>query len=287
MKIKNAATVGLIVASFISTLSFANPPARLWMTDGSPVDFSDTHLLDSVMTPEDLLGSHAYEGALDWSPYVGDTVLPVWRDSYLSLESEWVLVREEGFTDYVDENTEVILQGMSDTKYFSEFQNSSSHWVPASVGNNVVAQGQGIKTTIGALLAGEVDATVTIEFKDRWGRKRTYYSKSTSIAEMPVIELINEVIRTQPVVLTHINLGAIEDHSAWVNDIKIQAAGLSKWLFKCGLTASCDSKPLMEGALSTMSELIVWKRQYMKKSGSMVVTDAGGNTVGQATISVR
>ena len=134
MKHKNLSTIGLIVASFISSLAFANPASRLWMTDGSSVEFSDTHLLESVMTPEDLLGLHEYEGTLDWNPYFGDTVLPVWRNHYLSLESEWVVIRENGFTELVDENTEVVLQGMVDTKYFSEFQNSSAHWIPASVG---------------------------------------------------------------------------------------------------------------------------------------------------------
>jgi len=287
MKYINKSTIGLIVVWLVSTLSLSDQRNILWMTDGSSVEFSDTLILSSVMTPEDLLGSHEYEGSLDFNPYIGDTVFPVWRDSYLSLESEWVLIRENGFTELVDEDTEIVLQGMIDAKYFSEFQNSSSHWIPASIGNNVVAAGSGIKTTIGALLRGEVSALSSIEFKDRWGRKKTYYSKSESIADLPLIELLNEVIRNQSEVITHINLGAIEEHSAWVSDLKNQVPAAAKYLFKCGLTNSCDDKTLMEGALEVMSHMIVWKREYMNKSGQLIVTDGDGNTVGAARVSVQ
>ena len=145
----------------------------------------------------------------------------------------------------------------------------------------------GIKTTIGALLSGEVNATATIQFKDRWGRTKTYYTEAKAIADLPLIELLNEIIRSQSVVMTHINLGAIEDHSAWVNDLKNQAPAAAKYLLKCGLRNSCDEKSLMEGALGVMSHMIVWKREYMKKSGQLIVTDGENNTVGSATVSVQ
>lgn len=267
--------------------SFCYADNLLWMTDGSPVEFSDTESLAPVMTPPFLLEPQPYEGALDYLPAFGNTELVANSNFYVSVEAEWVLVKPEGFTDLVDENTEVILQGMSDTKYFAAFLEHQDLWQPASVGNNVIAAGEGIKTTLGALARGEVNAEVTLSYSDVKGRLHTFTSNSQSLSTIPLVEFINQVIRTHSEVITHINLGAIEPESAWVNLEAVRTVATLKALFSCAIQLSCTHQPLPEQVLKQISLMLAKGKAYMKDVASLKVIHSSGEIKGEATITIN
>jgi len=269
----------------LSNLSHAD--YLLWMTDGSPVEFSDTESLAPVMTPPSLLEPQPYEGALDYLPAIGDTELVADTRFFVSVEAEWVLIKPEGFSELVDENTEVVLQGMSDTKYFAAFLEHQDLWQPASIGNNVIAQGEGIKTTLGALARGEVNADVTLSYLDVRGRLHTFTSNSQSLATMPLIEFVNQVIRSHSEVITHINLGAIEAESAWVNLDAIRTVATLKALFSCAIRFSCSHQPLPEQVLKQISMLLVKGNAYMKDVARLEMIHSSGKIKGEATITIN
>lgn len=275
----------ILLSLLLSSLCYADN--LLWMTDGSPVEFSDTESLAPVMTPPFLLEPQPYEGALDYLPAFGNTELVANSNFYVSVEAEWVLVKPEGFTDLVDENTEVILQGMSDTKYFAAFLEHQDLWQPASIGNNVMAEGEGIKTTLGALARGEVNAEVTLSYSDVKGRLHTFTSNSQSLSTIPLVEFINQVIRTHSEVITHINLGAIEPESAWVNLEAVRTVATLKALFSCAIQFSCTHQPLPEQVLKQISLMLVKGKAYMKDVASLKVIHSSGEIKGEATITIN
>lgn len=259
----------------------------LWMTDGSPVVFKDTQKLESVLTPASILGQQPYEGAVDYLPAVGDTELLALQNHYVSLEAEWVLIKSDGFTSPVDSSTEVILQGMADTKFFSAFYENQGLWQPASIGNNVIAEGFGIKTTLGELANGEVNANLSIRYKDARGRQHEYKSNAQSISDLPLIEIINAVIDNNSDVITHINLGAIEDESAWVNLGSVRAIATLKALMSCAFMFTCQSQPLPEQVLFSIANFLIIKDAYMAESAEIIMTDSQGNQQGGATITIQ
>ena len=89
-------------------------------------------------------------------------------------------------------------------------------WQPASIGNNVLAVGPGIRTTLGSLdddLGGEV----RIAYESERGGWREHVSRSTDLAGHSLRELVEEVLALgQP--LDAIDLGALGLQAAVVNE---------------------------------------------------------------------
>lgn len=275
----------VLLLTSIGAIAHATP--LLWMTDGSPVVFSDTQKLDPVMTPKTLLGSQAYEGSLDWTPSTGDTQLPVYRDSLVTLEAEWVLIKDDGFQSLVDENTLVTLQGMTDGKYFYEFMQDTQFWLPASIGNNVIAKGDGLLVSLGDLQQGRINASIDIRYIDANGNEKRYRSSSQSISELPLVPLINQIIQTHSDVVTHINLGAIEPESAWVNNKGVRTKATVDYLFSCVFTFRCTKQPVTEGVLRSIGKDLKQKGAYMNKQGTLTVTNENNEIIGTTEISLR
>src|SRR3954466_3830803 len=131
--------------------------ARVWITDGSLPVFSDTTqlrtshpVLAGLRTP--------YEGFID--PGVGRGSLEVAREGpadVLFVEAEWCVEFPSGVPRLAGAETPVVLQGLIEGKWMNRLLGTNA-WQPASIGNNVLAAGPGIRTTLGALeddLGGE------------------------------------------------------------------------------------------------------------------------------------
>ncbi|GAA3936759.1 hypothetical protein [Litoribacillus peritrichatus] len=265
-----------VLVSMSSVLSHAD---SLWMTDGSPVDFADTIKIEEAKTPESLLGGHVYEGAVDPLVVFGTYQLPVDESAYVSVEAEWVLILPDTSGE-IDLDTPVKLQGMIDGKYFAEFLENQTHWLPASIGNNLIASGPGIETTLRAILAGDVNATIELSYEDKWGLQQTFTSNSLSLAELPLLALVNGVLHRDGSV-QYVNLGAIESSSAFVNAESIRTVAILRSVLELptsGLPLSLES--LTQLTLKNISKVIVNHRKYMATYAEMKVTDASGNEIG-------
>src|SRR6266478_2615599 len=152
--------------------------ARVWITDGSLPVYSDTtHLLT---THPVLAGMRTpYEGFID--PAVARGSLELARD-----DAEDVLFVEG--------------------KWMNRLLGTRA-WVPASIGNNVLAVGPGIRTTLGSL-EDDLGAQVRIEYESTRSGLREQVSRSADLGGHSLRGLVEEVIALgEP--LDAINLGAL------------------------------------------------------------------------------
>jgi len=282
MKISKLISISLFGCAISSTST-----ADLWMTDGSTVVFEDTVKISEAMTPDDILGSQAYEGGIDSVVAIGSANLPVDKYSYVSVEAEWVIVLPEDIDGPILLSTPVTLQGMLDGKYFSEFAQNQNEWFSASLGNNLIAAGPGIQTTISNILAGGLSAHIEAFYEDELGRDQYFTSSSESLKNLPVLELVNGVLNRFPQT-RYINMGAIESSSAFVNNDAIKAAAIVKSLVQLpwsGLPLNAES--IKSLTLKNISRIITNFKKYMKNDAFIVVTDDQGNEYGEGILSTQ
>jgi hypothetical protein len=191
--------------------------ARVWITDGSLPVFSDTTRLQTAHPV--LAGLQTrYEGFID--PAVARGTLEVARKDaadVLFVEAEWCVEFPEGVPTGVSAETPIVLQGMIEGKWMNRLLGTRA-WQPASIGNNVLAVGPGIRTTLGSLdddLGGEV----RIAYESARGGWREHVSRSADLAGHSLRALVEEVLALgQP--LDAINLGALGLEAAVVNEKK-------------------------------------------------------------------
>src|SRR5579864_8467511 len=136
--------------------------ARVWITDGSLPVFSDTVQLATDHPA--LAGLRTrYEGFVDAS--VGLGWLEVARElaaDALFVEAEWCVTFPDGVPPRVDVDTPVVLQGLIEGKWMNRLLDTRA-WQPASFGNNVLAAGPGIETTLSALAESAGEARIAYE----------------------------------------------------------------------------------------------------------------------------
>ncbi len=270
-----------LVSSIISLSSSQLYAESMWMSDGSTVEFEDTIKLDGVLTPDNTLGSQSYEGAVDQNVFFGTYQLPVNASEYVSVEAEWAVLLPADFSGVADETTEVILQGMIDTKYFAQFLQNQLLWLPASVGNNLIASGPGINTTLGALQRGEVEAQIKLDYQDKYFRTQKFNSNSLSISGLPVVDLVNGALAIDSQISV-INFGAIEESSAFVNSEDIKALAISKSIIELplsGLPLTVDS--IKQLTLKNISRHVKYLGKYMVSDATIEVLDSNGEVIGE------
>jgi hypothetical protein len=188
--------------------------ARVWITDGSLPVFSDTTRLQTAHRVPPGLQTR-YEGFID--PAVARGTLEVVREDaadVLFVEAEWCVEFPEGVPTAVSAETPIVLQGMIEGKWMNRLLGTRA-WQPASIGNNVLAVGPGIRTTLGRLdddLGGEV----RIAYESAHGL-REHVTRSADLAGHSLRALVEEVLALgQP--LDAINLGALGLEAAVVNE---------------------------------------------------------------------
>jgi hypothetical protein len=216
------------------TATDRSPPLRVWITDGSPLPFTDVH--DLGVDHRGLLGLHfPYKGLVDPAVPRGVAVIDAARpDDALVGEAEWVVTFPDGAERHVadpeglEAGTSVVLQGMIEGKWLNRLI-GTSEWAPATVGNNLLAAGPGIPTTLGALEAG-LDGTTTVEFPHlRSGVRATHVQSSTlrDLRGQNVLELVRAVLRYCRVhgrAVDAIDLGAVGARAAIVTEPERVAA---------------------------------------------------------------
>ena len=142
---------------------------KIWITDGSGAPFADLVVLPAHH-PGMLGGDIPYKGALDENVPVGNA--DVFADGpadCLVPEAEWCICFP-GETDRfaadpsaLTESTPIVMQGMIEGKWLNRIGEDLA-WKPASLGNNLLAQGPGIAGTLARLQDGGMQGGIGVQY---------------------------------------------------------------------------------------------------------------------------
>jgi hypothetical protein len=166
--------------------------------------------------------------------------------------------------------TEIVLQGFIEGKWMNRLLGTQA-WQPASLGNNVIATGAGIRTTLGAL-EGDLTAAARIAYECVRGGRRVHVTRPADLRGHNVLALVQGVLATGEA-LDGINLGALGPESAVVNE-------------KERVLTAALPLPIAHKA----KERLVWRALadglaiVPGTAATMTVTDAAGAIVGEATL---
>ena len=142
---------------------------KIWITDGSAAPFADIVVLSAHH--RGMLGADIpYKGALDEDVPVGSrTVLAEGPADCLVPEAEWCICFPDDMAavlanpDALTESTPIIMQGMIEGKWLNRLGQDLS-WKPASLGNNLLAQGPGITGTLASLEDGGMQGEIRVHY---------------------------------------------------------------------------------------------------------------------------
>jgi hypothetical protein len=193
-------------------------PLRVWITDGSLPVFADTHRL-AAKHPALFGLKTRYEGFVDPAVETGAVELAAERvDDVLCLEAEWCVLTD-GLPDLPDESTPIVLQGLIEGKWMNRLL-GTKRWQPASIANNLVADGPGIATTFGALEADAAGA-IEIAYESKGAGACRHTSTVADLRGHNILGLVRDVLgwaRANGEQLDAIDLGALGESAAVVNE---------------------------------------------------------------------
>jgi hypothetical protein len=255
--------------------------ARVWITDGSWPVFSDTTRLGA--THPALFGLRTrYEGFVDPAvPRGSASVRAEGEDDALYVEAEWVIEFPGGIERYladpglVDAATEITVQGMIEGKWMNRLLGTTA-WRPASLGNNVIAAGPGLSTSVGALEWGE-GGSMRLSYRAAGGVLRTHEASIADLRDHNAVGLIRDVLRVTAgdgSGLDAINVGAVGERAAVVNE---------RDRFKTA------AHPFAHVAKTRLVQSVLDEGLGLPPGGSasMVVVDAAGNVVGEGELALE
>lgn len=255
--------------------------ARVWITDGSWPVFSDTTRLRAKHPA--LFGLRTrYEGFVDPAvPRGSASARPERDDDALYVEAEWVLEFPEGIDRYlaeprlVDAATEIVVQGMIEGKWMNRLLGTTA-WRPASLGNNLIAEGPGLATSVGALDWGE-GGSMRLSYRTAGGTLHTHEASIADLRGHNAVGLVREVLRVcgrDGGGLDGINLGAVGERAAVVNERERFKSAAHPF-------AHVAKERLVRGALDEGLGL------PPGSPASIVVIDAAGKVVGQGELTLE
>jgi len=218
------------------TATGMNKQARIWLSDGSGAPISDLYQLSA--THPTLLGRSApYKGTIDAMVPVGVAFVDAARaDDVLFPEAEWCLSFPTDSRTFFDDpqqvklETPVVLQGLIEGKWLNRL-GGTLEWRPASIGNNLLAEGPGIVTTLGVIEAGLAQGEVLVSYQYAHGSQavtRTQSSTLTDLRGQNIPELVRAVLaygRDTQQAIDWIDFSAMGTAAAIVNEpARLQAA---------------------------------------------------------------
>jgi hypothetical protein len=149
---------------------------KIWITDGSGAPFADLVAL-AAHHPGMLGGDIPYKGALDENVPVGNAaVLAEGSADCLVPEAEWCICLPDGAARFAADpqaltgSTPIVMQGMIEGKWLNRIGEDLA-WKPASLGNNLLAQGPGIAGTLARLEDGGMQGEIRVDYTCRAGRQ--------------------------------------------------------------------------------------------------------------------
>lgn len=211
-------------------------PLRIWITDGSPIPFSDVERVDAEH--RGMLGLRMpYKGRIDPAVPVGAAALLAERaDDALVGEAEWAVLFPDGIErfladpDRLEADTALVLQGLIEGKWLNRLL-ATTAWSPASLGNNLLARGPGIRTTLREIEAGAA-GEVRVEHAYRRDGEVLTHVQTATLADLRgqnVAGLLRAVLsqcRDTGQALDAIDLGAVGPRAAIVSEADRVAGAL-------------------------------------------------------------
>ena len=198
---------------------------RIWITDGSVPVFSDTIRLTASHRGSFGLPTR-YEGFVDPAVERGSAKIAAERDDdVLVVEAEWAIEFPDGVPAEVDPSTPVVMHGLGEGKWLNRLLGTRA-WQPASIGNNILTAGPGIRTSLGALELGR-PGTVRLSYERADGDLQEHSSPLEAISGNNLLALVREVLRVtaESGGVDAIDLGALGEQAAIVNEpARIKAA---------------------------------------------------------------
>jgi hypothetical protein len=266
---------------------------KVWITDGSLVPFDDVVHLSA--THRSFFGLKApYKGMLDDRVPTGATVLSRSRpDDQFLPEAEWCLLVPGGLGPYLQEpetltlSTPVLMQGLIEGKWVNRLL-GTRHWETATIGNNLLAAGDGISTTIGAIELGAVgEVTVRYHTGSRGAQKaRVQRATLADVREQNLLGLVRAVLihcRETHQVIDAINLGAMGPNAAVFNDRRRVLAAMR--FARLPLPNPASLFRPYEVSQRVVRQVITEEISAVPGTSiTLRVTDEGGSTVGEGTI---
>ena len=252
--------------------------ARVWITDGSVPVFSDTERLRT--SHRGLLGLPIrYEGFVDPEVPAGSAELTGEADDVLCAEAEWCVLLD-GVPAEPGDDAPVVLQGLIEGKWMNRLLGTRA-WRPASIANNVLAAGPGIRTTLGALESGAAGET-RLEYTRVDGGVQEHVTSLSDLRGESIPELVREVLRLHADELDAIDLGALGERAAVVNEPERLKAALRG--DRVPLPNPLNMRPhrakerLVHGVIADTISV------PPGTAVRLTTTDAGGAVVGEATL---
>ena len=198
---------------------------KIWITDGSGAPFADILAL-SARHPGMMGGDIPYKGALDENVPVGTaTVFAHGPSDCLVPEAEWCICfpgETDPFLadpDALTGSTPIVMQGMIEGKWLNRF-GQDLEWKPASLGNNVLAQGPGIPGTLASLEDGGMQGEIRVQYTCRAGRQ-TYTAALGNLRGHNLLGLVRSVFghcREQKLTVEAVDCSARGPASALAED---------------------------------------------------------------------
>jgi hypothetical protein len=248
---------------------------RIWITDGSLPVFSDTIRLN--VSHKALFGIPTrYEGFIDPNVERGSAAIVAERpDDALVVEAEWAIEFPDGVPDEVDPSTPVIIQGLAEGKWLNRLLGTKA-WQPASLGNNLIAAGPGIRSSLGALELGR-PGTVRLSYERADGRIQEHSSRLEAIPGNHLLGLVREVLRVSAENggVEAIDLGALGEHAAVVNE-------------PARIKAAARPLPIPHRSKERLVRQAIADGVAVPVGGTvqLIVLDGAGTTVGEGTLSL-
>ncbi|MDK2972229.1 MAG: hypothetical protein PWP23_1984 [Candidatus Sumerlaeota bacterium] len=282
----------------------------IWITDSSMIEWNDTVKLD-VCFPRwrwpqvvaESLGADIdehYEGIVDPAIAVGGLHL-TWREGGLDGEAEWVVLFDRPLAafDAIGPNTPCVLQGMIEGKWIAPLAAKGEvAWVPATVGNNLVARGRGIATTLGGIQQGDDGvgrSVVMVNFPMAAGGNRVHHAYGGDLMKLPIVEIVESVWRwareNGNVEIRGVNFGANGEMSAYAVDQDRQGqhlrhAFLPKFFSKLRELCPQETLQVVNDVRAAMFQEVLDKGEYARPDATMLltVTDGKGWLAGEGAI---
>lgn len=287
----------------------------VWITDGSLVEWTDTVGLEAAFPtgrwPEVVAGALGgggldarLEGIVDEAVAVGGAQV-AWRDGGLDVVAEWVALFDAPLAamDDVGPATPCVVQGMIEGMWLGELAREGEvAWRAAAGGNNVVARGRGIATTLGALATGDeglAEARATAYVPMLGGGGRAHSVAGADLARLPVVELAQAVWkwnRAHPEVdVRGVHFGAAGEMAAYAalpaaaGARRAHQAFLPRYLRRMLELCPRDAREVADEVRAAMFREAIARGEAARPGVPIIltVTDADGRVVGEGALIVK
>lgn len=252
---------------------------RVWLTDGSPAPFTDIERLEATH-PGPGGAPIPYKGCIDDAVYVGVADIRAGRgDDVLVPEAEWcILLPEPTDPDRMGPETPIVVQGLIEGKWLNRFAGGFL-WKPASLGNNLLAAGPGVRTTFAAIEGGspEDEAAAVI----RYAGGHELRARLADLRGQNILELVRAALRRGPVAA--VDCAAIGPRAALVNEPRFLQLALQRTELR---PSDLTAVPAWQRVVEAMASAII-EEGHGAPPGSPVqltVTDGRGREVGSGSL---